>query len=321
MERKSCQNTTIKEIFVMFKGFLLVLFCSCLAAAEYEWVIKQIPASGLLKKGEKFSCAVTVKHKGKVITGKKLLVRRLNAFGTPVRKENVFTGAPLVYKGTAERSPDWFQLEFTLLDDAGKTVRTLSRRRKIPVRKRAGFMVDKEKFRQSYPEPADFDEFWKKVKAELKQIPFTVTARELPLQTVGKKKFTVRDIKVSCTGNTPVSGYLAFPQDAAPKSLPAIVLFHGAGVHSSSLKGTLRWASMGAVAFDMNAHGVPNGKPADYYENLRKTVYYCKQPDGSARYALRYINDPQKYYFRGMYQRVMRALEFVKNSPSGTVRI
>lgn len=297
------------------KCLLLVLFCGLLSASEYALIIKQSPANGLLKQNGEFSCALTVKQNGKVLEGRKIRVRRLNAFGENVKEEQLLSANPLVIKGKADKSPDWFQYEFSLLDEKGKLCRQLVRNQKEPVQKRAGFLVDHEKFTQTIPEPADYELFWKKVKDELKQIPFTVTSETLPLQTFGKAKIIAQDVKVSCTEGIPVSGYLAVPQNAAPKSLPAVLLLHGAGVRSASLKGTLRYAAMGAVAFDMNAHGIPNGKPDSFYKDLRAKVYYCPQPDGSSRYALRYIRDPRKYYFKGMYQRVMRALELLKRQP------
>ena len=297
------------------KCLLLVLFCGLLSASEYALIIKQSPANGLLKQNEEFTCAITVKQNGKVLEGRKIQVCRINALCEKGKREYFLSADPLIIKGKAEKSPDWFQFEISLLDEKGNVCHQLIRGKKELVRKRAGVMVDPEKFTQTLPEPADYELFWKKVKDELKQVPFNVTAKTLPPQTYGKMTIIAQDVQVQCTEGIPVSGYLAVPRDAAPKSLPAILLLHGAGVRSASLNGTVRYAAKGAVAFDMNAHGIPNGKPDSYYKELREKVYYCKQPDGSTRYALRYIRDPHKYYFKGMYQRVMRALELLKRQP------
>lgn len=302
-------------MLMKIKWILPVLCCGLLSAAEYTLVIKQFPENGLLKQNGEFSCAFTVKQDGKVLKGRKIRVRRLNAFGEKVKEEQLLSADPLVIKGKAEKSPDWFQYEFSLLDEKGRICRQMVRNQKVTVQKRAGFLVDHEKFTQTYPEPADYELFWKKVKEELNQVPFKVTAVTLPVQTYGKVNVISQDVRVQCTENIPVSGYLSIPQNAAPKSLPAVLLLHGSGVRSSSLNGTVRYAAKGAIAFDMNAHGIPNGKPDSFYKELREKVYYCKQPDGSTRYALRYIRDPHKYYFKAMYQRVMRALELLKRQP------
>ena len=68
----------------------------------------------------------------------------------------------------------------------------------------------------------------------------------------------------------PVSGYFARPVGAKPKSLPIILTVHAAGVRDSNLRGTAGWAGKGFLALDINAHGLPNGKPEDFYENLAK---------------------------------------------------
>ena len=68
------------------------------------------------------------------------------------------------------------------------------------------------------------------------------------------------DLQADAVG-APVSGYCARPEGARPKSLPIILTVHGAGVRSSSLGGTAGWAKRGFLALDINAHGIPNGKP------------------------------------------------------------
>ena len=47
------------------------------------------------------------------------------------------------------------------------------------------------------------------------------------------------DVQVPCEGGAPVSGYFARPVGAKPKSLPAILHVHGAGVGSSSLSAAM----------------------------------------------------------------------------------
>ena len=48
---------------------------------------------------------------------------------------------------------------------------------------------------------------------------------------------------------------------------PAILFTHGAGVGGSNL-GATYWAERdgGMLAMDINAHGLPNGKPAEFYK-------------------------------------------------------
>ena len=51
-------------------------------------------------------------------------------------------------------------------------------------------------------------------------------------------------------------------------ALYAMLVLHGAGVRSASLGGAAGWAGKGFLALDINAHGIPNGRPAEFYKNL-----------------------------------------------------
>ncbi|MBQ6352744.1 MAG: acetylxylan esterase, partial [Lentisphaeria bacterium] len=79
--------------------------------------------------------------------------------------------------------------------------------------------------------------------------------------------------------------------------------FHGAGVKSSIPP--VRYGN--AIAFDVNAHGLPNGKPKKYYDDLFAGALND--------YRSRHLDDHEKNYFVGMYMRIMRALDYVKSLP------
>lgn len=109
----------------------------------------------------------------------------------------------------------------------------------------------------SLPVPEDFVQFWDAEKAKLAAIPSKAKLSPIDAPTKGIDAF---DVQIDCLG-APVSGYFGRPQDAKPKSLPAILFVHGAGVRSASL-GSLYWAKQegGLLALDINAHGIPNGE-------------------------------------------------------------
>ncbi|MBO5689084.1 MAG: acetylxylan esterase, partial [Lentisphaeria bacterium] len=159
------------------------------------------------------------------------------------------------------------------------------------------------------------------VKKELAAVPVKVLEdKPIPADVVKKsrlqnpEKYTLRDVKIACAGEKPVSGYLCIPKGAKPRSCPAYVSFHGAGVRSS---GKPVWmAAKGLIALDINAHGIENGKPADFYTDLYKNHYYARQGKTNIRhYAHWGKSDRDQFYFKGMYMRVMRALEYVKSLP------
>ena len=104
----------------------------------------------------------------------------------------------------------------------------------------------------------------------------------------------------------PVSGYLVMPKDAKAKSLPAEVSFLGYSVCGA---GKNLQAGENKIFLNINAHGIKNGEPKEYYEELSKGALksYAFSKDENA--------SPDTSYFNGMFLRAMRALEFVKSLP------
>ncbi|HIM29731.1 MAG TPA: acetylxylan esterase [Planctomycetes bacterium] len=166
----------------------------------------------------------------------------------------------------------------------------------------AGFSPNK--ISPSLPVPDDFDQFWKQQKAELAKV-----ALEPKLKTIeqSNEKILCFDVRVNCLGGAPVSGYLAKPKEAKAKSLPAILWVHGAGVRSSSLANAMTGAQAGMLSMDINAHGIANGMPPQYYKDQ------IAGPLKNYRHAGR--ESRETIYFRGMYLRLVRAIDFLTSLP------
>lgn len=166
----------------------------------------------------------------------------------------------------------------------------------------AGAAVDPLKIVAARPEPEDFDRYWAEQKQGLGAVPMNPRLTPVDVEKYKQEGVEVFDVQVDCAGGAPVSGYLAKPIGAKPKSLPIIVNYHGAGVNSAAVP--LVAAKKGAIAFDVNAHGIPNGQSKEFYNELR---------EGSLKdYSRRKGSET---YFLGMLLRVMRSLEFVKSLP------
>ena len=127
-----------------------------------------------------------------------------------------------------------------------------------------GAAFDPFQIKPSMPAPDDFDEFWAAQKKKLAAVP--VNPRLTPVKSP-IKDVDCFDLQADCVG-APVSGYFAKPAGAKPKSLPIILTVHGAGVRSSSLGGAASWAQRSLLALDINAHGIPNGQPDQFYTDL-----------------------------------------------------
>ncbi len=166
-----------------------------------------------------------------------------------------------------------------------------------------GAGIDPLKIKPSLPVPDDFDAFWAAQKKLLAAVP--VNARLTPVKqaTAGVEAF---DLQADAVG-APVSGYFARPEKAQPKSLPIILTVHGAGVRSSSLGSATGWARQNFLAMDINAHGIPNGQPDKFYTDLS---------NGDLKdYRTRGRESRETVYFRGMFLRLVRALDFLTAQP------
>lgn len=159
------------------------------------------------------------------------------------------------------------------------------------------------RIKPSLPVPADFDAFWAAQKKKLAEIPIRSTLTPVKSPQTGLECF---DLQVDSVG-APVSGYLARPTNAAPKSLPIILTVHGAGVRSSSLGGAAGWAKQGFLALDINAHGLPNGKPEAFYTDLANGPLKDYRSQGR--------DSRETVYFLGMFLRLVRAMDFLTAQP------
>lgn len=162
----------------------------------------------------------------------------------------------------------------------------------------------------SLPAPDDFDEFWTKQKAELAKIP--LNAKLTPVKN-SDKTIECFDVQIDCLGGAPVSGYFAKPKNARPKSLPAVLWVHGAGVGSSSLGKAVSGAKKQMLSMDINAHGIANGQSKEFYLELKAGK--LKGYPHSGR------DHRETTYFRGMFLRLVRAIDFLTSQPEwdGTI--
>ena len=168
----------------------------------------------------------------------------------------------------------------------------------------AGAAISPEEIEPSLPVPDDFDAYWSDQKEQLARVP--MKADLTPVESPGGE-IECFDVEIECLGGAPVSGYFGRPKGAEPKSLPAILWVHGAGVRSSSLGNAITGANLGMLSMDINAHGIPNGKPGQYYSDLARGEL--------ANYPHRGRESRDTCYFRGMYLRLARAIDFLASQP------
>ena len=171
-----------------------------------------------------------------------------------------------------------------------------------------GAAVEPRRLRQTKPEPADFDAFWAKRKAELAAVPMKATLEEISSPVQGVRLFKV---SVACAGGHPSTGYLSVP--ATEGRYPAIVGFHGYNASwGRNATNPPRKVPEKAIQLLVSAHGFELGREASYYLDFRKST--CSNGYGHA-FDPAQNSRPETCYFGGMAWRVMRGIEYVKSRP------
>lgn len=170
-----------------------------------------------------------------------------------------------------------------------------------------GAAIDPTQIKPSMEPPADFEAFWEQQKAALRTAAPVITLTPVETDNPEYKDLLIYDLQASAPEGVQVSGYLAMPKNAKKGSLPAILTLHGAGVGSSSLQRVVTWAKDGMLALDINAHGLPNGQPKEFYTELR---------EGKLKNYPRWTPESRETsYFRGMFLRVVCALDILTERP------
>ena len=275
---------------------LMALGAAAVATAAtpcLQWSTDREPVS--YTSGEPMVFRVRLVEDGKPLAGKTLKWVRSGDDGQTSQGEATTTEAQPVEIKTAADKPGFVRLEIGVFEADGTPLKDGNGH---PLKFEGGAGVEPVKL-EGYAEPADFDGFWKAQKARLAAVPLKASLAEVASKN---PDFQVFDVKVDCAGGKPVSGYLSVPKNAQPKSLPALVSFLG-----YSVCGANQEFRGGTLVFQINAHGIENGREPEYYRALQEGALkgYAFNNDENAK--------PETAYFNGMMLRVMRALEFVKS--------
>ncbi|MHB8903139.1 MAG: acetylxylan esterase [Thermoguttaceae bacterium] len=287
MERRICA----------WMGWTLWLaLAPCLVAAEsgYQLRIVTDPPEAVYHVGQPARFVVTLERDKQPVDGVEVVCTIDKDGMPPVTEKRVVLAEGTATVEATLGEPGFLRCRATWAGPDGQ-----------PLAAMAGAGFDPLEIPPSLPVPEDFDRFWEEQKARLAAVPMDAKLRPVASPIAGIECF---DAQIACVAPRPVSGYFARPVGAGPRSLPAILLVHGAGVGGSNLGGAASWASrIGALAMDINAHGIPNGKPAAFYADLAAGELM--------EYRIAGRDDRQECYFLGMFLRVVRALDFLASQP------
>lgn len=160
-----------------------------------------------------------------------------------------------------------------------------------------------EKIKPTQVEPADFDAFWAKGRADLAKVPLDAKLTLLPDQCTDK----VNVYHVSFRNVSPdwmeTKGriYGIYCEPKKPGKYPALLRVPGAGVRPYfGDKGT---AAEGAITLEIGVHGIPVNLPQEAYDQLAAAALDT--------YPLNNLDDRETYFYRRVFLGVLRANDFL----------
>jgi len=262
-----------------------------LVVQSQDIILRQTSKSGIYTKGQK----IIVKTIAESLAGDTLHIKVYKNNTQLLEQKNLIIGIDslIVYEGKC-----------------GEPCSVIVEARSKTENASIGMLIDPAKLKPGVKCPGDFESYWNKLKKSLNDLPLEIKS-EAVLGTESDKGYSCDDIEINCLGPKPARGYFAKPEKAAPKSLPIVLLVHAAGVKGSWCRSepsnALGYAKRGALCFDLNAHGMLNDQPDSYYADLE---------NGELKtYWLQGLTSRDEVYFRGMYLRLLRTIDFLTKQP------
>jgi cephalosporin-C deacetylase-like acetyl esterase len=167
----------------------------------------------------------------------------------------------------------------------------------------AGAACEPEKLRPSLPKPEDFDAFWSAKKASMDTLPFHEVLAPVPESTNGE--IETYSITLDGINGSKIRGYFSKPRGSGP--FPVILVVNPAGIYSLDPLTVRNYAKRGAMAIDINAHDIENGKPKQYYGELASGTLMGWNHRGHA--------DRDTSYFLRMFCSCYRAAQYLSSRP------
>lgn len=177
-----------------------------------------------------------------------------------------------------------------------------------------GFVVAPETFTPGYESPADLKTFWEDQIVQMRILEIKDSlVKVTECKEKGFDRMECYDLTLNMHEGRPVRGYIAWPKEAEKGTLPIVIFAHSAGVNKPFNYATPERAvqhakyGKGCIAIDINAHGMENAQPQEYYDGLFNGEM--------KRYQDRRVTGHEDYYFRLMFLRLVRTLDYMTTMP------
>lgn len=172
----------------------------------------------------------------------------------------------------------------------------------------AGYVVDPHIIKPGFEAPDDLYSWWEGQIKTMRKSRLRVECQEAVAPDDYKDEVRCWHVSISMPEGPNVEAYVAMPLNAGRKSLPVLIRTHGATALNipdtrSNLRSACSYASKGAIAANVNALGIPDNEPQEYYDKLAKSELkdYSKRP----------LVDRQSFYFRLMFLRLVRLTDYL----------
>lgn len=244
--------------------------------------------------GETVRFHIQYREDGKTVPAASFRWKIAGDFG--LAKEGIADGSTgeLTLEASLDR-PGFLYVTATALDENGN-----------PAPESDGFFggagVDISDIRSVTQEPDDYHAFWDACKTELLAVePEIIEKIALP-DDPEHPHHRIYDVKLACAGGKPVSGILTIPKNE--KKRPCRVVYQGYGVKSA-------WFNFSEEEniLCINAHGIHNREPQEYYDALAKGRLAGYGFDKEEN------RNPHTCYFKYMMIRAAQALRYMMTLP------
>lgn len=161
--------------------------------------------------------------------------------------------------------------------------------------------VDSQDIQPTVQDPADFDEFWNRAKAQLAEVSVAPIVTLLPDQCTAT--VDVYQVSLQLPYNARVYGILTKPK--AEGKYPVMLQVPGAGIRP--YYGDLNTAEQGFIVLQMGIHGIPVNLPTHVYADLSRGAL--------SNYMRIKIEDKENYYFKRVYLGCIRGIDYLTSLP------
>ena len=286
-------------------GCMGALLLTLSVFGKYGGIVRLDRRNGIYQVGETITCKVKLTNNDAPLSGVPARLTLKFEGGTVKTVDFTTTGGMVEFNCPAEK-PGWVYFGFEVLGDDGNPLtgeEVFRHSAKKSIVTEIGALIEPERIVTGVKRPADFDAFWAARRAALNEIP--IEAKLEPMK-YRNEKIRLYKVTIPTVGEYPVTGYLAIPAGAKPKSCPAYVDWSSWSASDASRNSAIQRALAGGIGFTTTWHGRPVDMGKAWY-NYRTTI---KIEGGKVG-----IEDRDTWCFGFMYYRVMRALDFVKSLP------